>query len=368
MEELRYWIALKMVTGVGDILFRNLISKFQSPKAVFEAQLRELQKVEGIGEKTIQAIRNFSEWDMTEKEVSRIEELGFNLILLTDSNYPKNLFATYNPPPFLYVKGDIIQDDDIAIAIVGTRVPDRYGKFVTEELAGELAARGISVVSGMARGIDSIAHAGALKRGGRTIAVLGSGLDVIYPQENKKLYERISNQGAVISEFTIETAPDSVNFPKRNRIISGLSLGVVVVQASDKSGSLITASFALEQNREVFAVPGNIVNRLSRGTNKLIKQGAKLVESIDDILTEIEAFRNLMGKQSTEENFASLFSDLSQDEKEIYAVLKDKPLHIDEIIKLTGMNSAKVLSLLLSLELGGIIVQLPAKMFQLKKP
>ncbi|MBI2487270.1 MAG: DNA-protecting protein DprA [Deltaproteobacteria bacterium] len=368
MKEFKSWIALKMVTGVGDVLFRNLISKFQSPKSVFEAELGELQRVEGIGEKTIQAIRNFSEWDEAEKEVSRIEKLGFKLILLTDSNYPKNLFTIYNPPPFIYVKGDIIKDDDIAIAIVGTRVPDRYGRFVTEELAGELAARGISVVSGMARGIDSIAHDGALKRGGRTIAVLGSGLDVIYPQENKKLYERISNQGAVISELPIGTTPDSVNFPKRNRIISGLSLGVAVVQASDKSGSLITASFALEQNREVFAVPGNIGSRLSRGTNRLIKQGAKLVESVDDILSEIEAFSNLGGKRYLDESFSSLLSELSQDEREVYSMLKEKPLHIDEIIKLTGIDSARALSVLLSLELSGIIVQLPAKMFQLKRP
>jgi DNA processing protein len=368
MKELKSWIALKMVTGVGDVLFRNLISKFQSPKSVFEVELGELQRVEGIGEKTIQAIRNFSEWDEAEKEVSRIEKLGFKLILLTDSNYPKNLFAIYNPPPFIYLKGDIIKEDDIAIAIVGTRVPDRYGRFVTEELAGELAARGISVVSGMARGIDSIAHDGALKRGGRTIAVLGSGLDVIYPQENKRLYERISNQGAVISELPIGTTPDSVNFPKRNRIISGLSLGVAVVQASDKSGSLITASFALEQNREVFAVPGNIGSRLSRGTNRLIKQGAKLVESVDDILSEIEAFRNLGQKRHLDESFSSLLSELTPDERAVYSMLKERPLHIDEIIKLTGIDSARALSILLSLELSGIIVQLPAKLFQLKRP
>jgi len=356
-----------MVSGVGDVLFRNLISKFGSPKCVFEAKPKELQRVEGIGEKTIYALNNFSEWDKVDKEVSRINKLGFQLKHFHGSNYPKNLLAIYNPPPFLYLKGDILREDDIAIAIVGTRVPDRYGRFVTEEIAGELGARGITVVSGMARGIDSIAHYGALKRGGRTIAVLGSGLDVIYPPENKKLGEWISSQGAVVSEFPIGTAPDSVNFPKRNRIISGLSLGVVVVQASDKSGSLITASFALEQNREVFAVPGNIGNRLSQGANKLIKQGAKLVESVDDILTEIEAFKDLTARRSSDCSLTSMLSALTQDERGVYSVLKDKSLHIDEIIKLTGMDPARALSVLLSLELNGVVVQLPAKMFQVRR-
>ena len=367
MEDHRYWIALRMVSGVGDVLFRNLISKFGSPKCVFEAKSKELERLEGIGEKTIHALSSFSEWDKVEQEVSRIKKSGFQLINLHDSNYPKNLLAIYNPPPFLYLKGNILREDEMAIAIVGTRVPDKYGRFVTEEIAGELGARGITVVSGMARGIDSIAHSGSLKRGGRTIAVLGSGLDVIYPPENKKLGEWISSQGAVVSEFPLGTAPDSVNFPKRNRIISGLSLGVVVVQASDKSGSLITASFALEQNRDVFAVPGNVGNRLSQGVNKLIKKGAKLVESVDDILTEIEAFKHLAAIRASDYSFSSMLSALTQDERSVYSVLKDKSLHIDEIIKLTGIDSARALSVLLSMELSGIVVQLPAKMFQLRR-
>jgi len=366
MDELKYWIALKMVSGVGEVLFKNLISKFHTPKSVFEADPFELQEVEGIGEKTIRAIKNFSEWNKAEKEVSKIEKSGFKLVLLNDSNYPKNLFNTYNPPPFLYVKGDILPEDDVAIAIVGTRFPDRYGRFVTEELTVELAVRGVTIVSGMARGIDSIAHTGALKRGGRTIAVLGSGLDIIYPPENKKLYEYISNQGAVISELPLGTAPDSLNFPKRNRVISGLSLGVAVIQASDKSGSLITASFALEQNREVFAVPGNIGNRLSRGTNKLIKQGAKLVESVEDILIEIGALRKLGQEQSLDKSISSTSNKLSEDERLIYSVLKDGPLHVDEIIKLTGLDPARALSALLSLEIGDLLIQLPGKIFKIK--
>lgn len=365
MEEWRYWIALKMVQGVGEVLFRNLISKFHSPQNVFRAQINEIERVDGIGEKTAQAIKGFSDWDRVEEEIEKIKRSGFKLLLLTDPNYPRNLFNTYNPPPFLYVKGEIVSEDDNAIAIVGTRVPDRYGRSVTQRLAEELSQRGITIVSGMARGIDSIAHAGALRTGGRTIAVLGSGLDVIYPIENKKLYEEISNRGAVVSEFSLGTSPDSINFPKRNRIISGLSLGVVVVQASDKSGSLITASFALEQNREVFAVPGNIETKLSRGTNKLIKEGAKLVESVEDILTEIESLRRFKEDKSVSASTVSLCG-ISQDEKTIYSVLRDEPLHIDEITKLTGMSPKNVLSVLLSLELSGLITQFPGKMFRLK--
>jgi DNA processing protein len=365
MEEWKYWIALKMVQGVGEVLFRNLLAKFNNPKGVFEANLSEIQRVEGIGEKTAKEIKGFKDWNKAEEEVSKIRKSGFNLILLKNSNYPSNLFNTYNPPPFLYIKGDILPKDDTAIAIVGTRTPDSYGRLVTERLGEELSVRGVTIVSGMARGIDSIAHMAALKRGGRTIAVLGSGLDIIYPAENKKLYEEISNKGAVISEFPLGSPPESVNFPKRNRVISGLSLGVVIVQASDKSGSLITASLALEQNREVFAVPGNIGTKLSRGTNKLIKQGAKLVESVEDILSEIEALRTLKDKEIKEDDISVI--ELSNEERLIYSKLKNESLHVDEITKLSGMSSAKALSILLSLELSGLIIQLPGKMFQLKK-
>ena len=366
MEEWKYWIALKMVHGVGEVLFRNLLSKFNSPQNVFKAQLNEIEKVDGIGEKTTQAIKGFSDWSRAEAEVEKVKKSGFKLLILTDPTYPRNLFNTYNAPPFLYLKGEILSEDENAIAIVGTRIPDRYGRFVTQRLAEELSRRGVTIVSGMARGIDSIAHVGALRTGGRTIAVLGSGLDIIYPLENKKLYEEISTRGAVVSEFPLGTAPDSVNFPKRNRIISGISLGVVVVHASDKSGSLITASLALEQNREVFAVPGNIETKLSRGTNKLIKKGAKLVESVDDILTEIEALRRFKEDKPIFDTIS--LSGISHDEKAIYSVLRDEPLHIDEITKLTGMSPANALSILLSLELSGLIAQFPGKMFQLRKP
>ncbi len=363
MEDWKYWIALRMTYGVGEVSFRNLISRFRSPRNVFEASLEEIKRVEGIGEQTAVAIRSFSDWTKAEEEVEKIKKLGFRFLTLTDPEYPRNLFNTYDPPSYLYVRGGFLPQDAVSIAIVGTRVPDRYGRTVAERLGEELAVRGVTIISGMARGIDSIAHRGALKGGGRTIAVLGSGLDVIYPPENKKLYEEITNSGAVISEFLLGTKPDSVNFPKRNRIISGLSLGVVVVQASKRSGSLITASSALEQNREVFAVPGYVGSPLSHGVNKLIKDGAKLVESVEDIIEEIEALRVLTEKTRVISAEASPPVELSEDEMKVYSALGSEPIHIDEIAKITGISPAKLASTLLSLELAGHLKQIPGKMF-----
>ena len=366
MEEWKYWIALSYVNGIGEVGFRHLINKFQNPFNVFRARSKELESVDGIGEKTAQNIINFREWDRVEKEIQNIKKHGYRLIVLTDPDYPKNLTHIFNPPPFIYIKGNIIQDDRLAIAVVGSRVTNRYGRAVAERFTEELVSRGITIVSGMARGIDSVAHHVALRTGGRTIAVLGSGLDVVYPPENIKLYEEISENGAVISELPLGSDPDAVNFPKRNRIISGLSLGVVVVQASQRSGSLITASYALEQNREVFAVPGNIGSALSGGTNRLIKQGAKLVDSVDDILTEIEAFRTL-GLSQHSNNINKLQNELSDEERTIYSIMKSEPVHIDEIISISGTPPSKVLSILLSLELNGLVTQLPGMMFQIKR-
>ncbi|MGQ0793512.1 MAG: DNA-processing protein DprA [Deltaproteobacteria bacterium] len=363
-EEWKYWIALRMISGVGEVLFRNLLARFKTPKNALEAGLRELQGVEGIGEKTAEAIKGFSNWDRVGSEISKIKKSGFRLVLLSDPDYPKNLSNVYNPPPFLYVIGELAPEDEAAVAVVGTRVPDRYGRMVAEKLSEELAGMNVVLVSGMARGTDSIAHAAALKKGARTIAVLGSGLDVIYPPENKKLYEQISRRGAVISEFPMGALPDAVNFPRRNRIISGLSLAVLVVQASEKSGSLITASFALEQGRDVFAVPGNVGNKQSAGTNKLIKQGAKLVESAEDILSEISSLGKFSRGSGGQKAESPDPDNLSQEERAIYLALGDGAAHIDQILQATGMDSGRALSALLSLELAGSISQLPGKIFQ----
>lgn len=362
-KDLKYWIALSFVNGVGDVLTKSLYARFRGAEEVFKASRGELSRVEGMRDKTIDAILGFDDWDRVEKEVQKIKAAGYPFIPLSDERYPEALLHIYNPPPFLFMKGDMVPEDRISVAIVGTRLPDRYGRTVTESLAGELASLGVTIVSGMARGIDSIAQEEALKRGGRTVAVLGSGVDVVYPPENIRLYNDISQNGAVLSEFPIGTPPMAQNFPQRNRVISGLSLGVVVVQASDKSGSLISASFALDQNKEVFAVPGNAGRKLSRGTNWLIKKGAKLVETVDDILSEIEALKNLRDTDS-QETVEAVLSSLSDKEKTVYSVLSAEPLHVDRIIQLTGFESSNVLSLLLSLELNGYVVQHPGKLFR----
>lgn len=362
-DDARYWIALSFVNGLGDVHTKSLFSRFRKAEDVFKASAKKLSEVEGIGEKTVQAIKSFNDWQRVDEEVEKIKRSGYTFLSLNDPLYPEHLVHIYNPPPFLFMKGNLMPRDRLSVAIVGTRVPDKYGRLVTEALAGELAALGVTIVSGMARGIDSMAQEEALKRGGRTIAVLGSGIDVVYPHENKKLYKDISGNGAVLSEFLIGTPPLAQNFPKRNRIISGISLGVVVVQASDKSGSLISASFALDQNKEVFAVPGNVDRKLSRGTNWLIKKGARLVETVDDILNEIEVLRGLKGEDSVE-SLEKVLSSLSDREKAVYSVLGGEPLHVDEIIKLTGLEVSNVLSLLLSLELNGFIAQHPGKLFR----
>jgi len=366
-EDWKYWIALSMVSGIGGVLTKNLFNKFQNPEDIFKAPKKELLKVEGIGDKHIESIKNFNDWDKVDQELEKIAKRGIKLLTLNDSEFPRLLFQTYNPPPLLYMKGEILPEDNISIAIVGSRIPDRYGRSITETLSGELASMGITIVSGMARGIDSIAQSEALKRGGRTIGVLGCGLDIVCPPENVKLNKKVSQNGAILSEFPLGTPPLAQNFPRRNRIISGLSLGVVVVQASEKSGSLISASFALDQNREVFAVPGNVGEKLSRGTNWLIKRGAKLVETVDDILSEVEALRNLNREDSPDEDrIDKIIASLSENQRDVFSVLKREPLHIDEIIRLTGIEPSNLLSILLTLELNDYVAQLPGKYFQVK--
>lgn len=366
-DEWKYWIALGMVNGVGVVLTRNLLSEFDQVSDIFKASKNKLIQIEGINEKTAESIKKFDGWDKVDQELEKVEKWSIKLLSLNDPDYPKALFQTYNPPLLLYVKGEILERDEISIAIVGSRLPDRYGRTVAQTLSSELASLGITIVSGLARGIDSFAQEAAIKAGGRTIGVLGCGLDQIYPPENKKLYTDVSQNGAVISEFNIGTAPIAQNFPRRNRIISGLSLGVVVVQASEKSGSLISASFALDQNKEVFAVPGHINHKLSRGTHWLIKRGAKLVETVDDVVSEIDSLRNLQGKDLFEEDRREkILTTLTKSQKEVFSVLSSDPVHIDEINKLTGIEPSSLLSTLLTLELNDVIVQLPGKHFQIK--
>lgn len=280
-------------------------------------------------------------------------------LLITDKAYPKRLKSIHYPPATLYVRGEILREDNLAVALVGSRKASIYGIQTCEKLAYELASRGITIVSGLAKGIDSAAHRGAIKAGGRTIAVFGCGLDYIYPPENKSLAKEIENSGALVSEFPTGTEPFPGNFPKRNRIISGLSLGVVVVEASKKSGALITANFALDENREVFAVPGKVNSGASAGVHRLIKEGARLVEGVDDIIEELKLepiIDEPQKKSQTKVNLGKI-------ESRVYSLLSDEPKYIDDIIVESKLLPNEVSSILLKLQLRKLAKELPGKLY-----
>jgi DNA processing protein len=376
--DLKYWIALRWVEGVGHVGFKALLSAFGSPRQAFDAPYSMIQAVPGIGAKAARQIKDFPDWEKVERELKCARQNGVRIVTLQDPLYPPRLACIYDNPAYLYVKGSL-RDDDINIAFVGSRTASAHGLFTTERLCRELALRGATIVSGMARGIDSAAHRGALAGRGRTIAVLGCGLDIVYPPENARLFDEIAANGAVISEFPFGAPPNAPNFPARNRIISGLSLGVVVVEAGEKSGSLITARIALEQGREVFAVPGSIDVSGSRGTNKLIKQGAKLIENIDDILEEIlpqagsipQAARTPASRDNADvppvKHETVPDRTFTESEKAVWEALSQKPVHVDRIITSTGRTAAEVLGSLLSLELKGVIQQKPGKIYVRKE-
>ena len=358
-SDIKYWLALGRVKGVGNVTYKALIDEFHDPGAIFEAPLKRLEEISGMGKKTAANIKSFKEWEWVEKEINLIEKQDVKFLTLTDADFPKALLTIPDPPPYLYTKGTICKEDENAIAIVGTRLPTQYGISAAESISRELAGSGITIVSGMARGIDAAAHRGALAAKGRTIAVLGSGIDVIYPSENKKLYEQIVSNGAVVSEFPIGMSPLAENFPQRNRIISGLVRGVLVVEASEKSGSLITAGLALDYGRDVFAMPGNTTSFKSKGTNKLIKQGAKLVEDARDILEEMSIS---VGAGLKPAPTIKMPPNLSSEEENIMSLL-DGPYFIDTIIQRTGLPAQKISALLLNMELKGLVQQQAGKQF-----
>ncbi len=369
MDNLLPWLCLKNVPGIGNHLFKRLIEQFGSPQRVFQMTPPELMAVEGISKHVATAILNFKAPQGIRAELEQVQQKGYALITLTDSSYPMLLREIPDPPPLLYVSGNLATAKQ-SIAVVGSRNATAYGISATRNLCADLTAFDITIVSGMALGIDTAAHQGALAGKGKTVAVLGSGLNNIYPAENRRLFERISEQGAVISEFGLDTRPEAHNFPIRNRIISGMSMGTIVVEASRKSGSLITARLAAEQNREVFAVPGSIHSFKSTGTHTLIKQGAKLVENAQDVLEELTAFMEQAsapaepGENSTESRLAFL----PPEELDLYQMLSPYPEHIDAIIRKTNIEPGILLSLLLQLELKGMVQQLPGKLFAILEP
>ncbi len=355
-------LRLLSVPGIGNQRIRQLVTHFGSVEAVLSASFSQLLKVEGVDKILAEKILHKQDVQFALAQLNLANKNEANFVSFWDATYPEPLKATFDPPVLLAVKGQLLPEDAISLAVVGTRNPSNYGAQVTEQMTRELVRAGFVIVSGLARGVDTIAHRTALRAGGRTVAVLGSGLDMIYPAENKRLAAEIENSGALISEFPFGTKPDAPNFPKRNRIISGLSLGTLVVEAGPKSGALITAGFALEQGREVFAIPGPITSLRSAGTNRLIQDGARLVQSVKDILQELEprlrSLRRLeMGHSAAPE------VHLSGDEKRLFEALTSDPQHIDLLSQKLGMSSSEALSILLALELKDLIKQLPGAYF-----
>jgi DNA processing protein len=353
-DEWRQWMALRMVRGIGPVVYHGLLRALGTPAAVFAASIHALQCA-GVRLEVARAIRRFAAWSEAERQIERLRRAGAHLVTWNDPQYPQLLRRIHDPPPFLVVKGSLDSRDDLAVAVVGSRQVSAYGLRVAREIADGLARRGVTVVSGMARGSDAAAHWAALRAGGRTIAVLGSGIDVIYPSEHHALFQAITRQGAVVTELPMGTKPDAENFPSRNRIVSGLALGTVVVEATERSGSLITAALAAEQGREVFAVPG-AVGVHSRGTHRLIRDGAKLTESAQDVLEEIAP---QVARAPGSEGHVLL----AEPEATIVETMRQDPVHIDEIIARTGLAPAAALQALLGLELRGIVQQLPGKRF-----
>jgi DNA processing protein len=353
---------LASVPRIGPLKIRSLIAHFGSPTEVLQASARDLIEVPGIDKKLASHIVHHTEGKrLADEQLKRLNRIGGRIVTLWDAEYPSLLKKIYDPPAFLFVLGTLTKQDDTALAIVGTRHPSPYGQHVAERLSRELAKLGITTVSGLARGVDTFVHSSTIKAGGRTIAVIGSGLDVPYPPENKKLLERIAERGAVVSEFLMGAKPDAPNFPRRNRIISGLSLGTIIVESAEDGGAMITASTALDQGREVFAIPGPIIEKRSAGPHKLIREGrATLVTGIEDVLEELPPLR---ARSPQKEHKPEPRVELTLFEQKIFDVLHTEPLHIDTIAERANVSPTDALVNLLSLEFKGVVRQLPGKFF-----
>jgi len=379
MNDHKHLYFLAKIDGLGTVRIKRLLDRFGSAEAVFNADLSELAEVENISQKTaysiLDSVKDHKDLEFQHEEIlNKAQKLDIKILTINDDEYPDLLKRIYDPPIILYVRGKFKKDILInSVGIVGTRKPSDYGKKMSEKFAEELSSAGISVISGFARGVDTIAHKAVLYNNNAkavTAGVFGCGVDVIYPPENKKLYEEMLEKGILISEYDISAFPDAVNFPKRNRIISGISLGTLVIESDIDGGALITARTALDQSREVFAIPGYITSKVSHGTNSLIKNGqAKLVENLEDILVEISnkltGLRiDVNGKQGIE---PVVHPELNGNEKLIYDafLMTLEPLHIDAISEKSGLNISDSLVTLLNLEFKGCIEQLPGKRFRL---
>ncbi|MFA6562587.1 MAG: DNA-processing protein DprA [Verrucomicrobiia bacterium] len=357
------YIALNMIDHVGPVRVKRLLERFGQPQAILAASAKELMQVEGVGAEVAKAITGWQSQADLDTELKRIADFGARVLTLDDPDYPANLREIYDPPLALYVKGTLEPRDKHAIAIVGSRQTTYYGLESARKLAYQLAYAGMTIVSGLARGIDSAAHQGALAANGRTLAVLGTGLDIVYPPENGALYEKIaSGGGAIMTQFPFGVRPDTQHFPLRNRIVSGLSLGIIVVEAGVPSGALITANMALDQGRQVFAVPGKIDSPQSKGCHRLIKSGAKLVEDAEDVLSEFEDLFPKSSRPDAPPADAPTL-ELSQAEQKVFDAMGDDETDLDHVIRQSGLTSAEVFATLLRLEMRRLVRQLPGKRF-----
>lgn len=351
IEHLKYWLAFNRIRGIGRVRFKLLEDYFESMEAAWRASESELRAA-GLDRRTIRSVVNGRREVKPDAEAERLLKSGVHAITWDDEEYPARLREIYDLPPLIYVKGSLIADDERSIAVVGTRNPSHYGRQVTEHLVYDIASAGVTIVSGLARGVDGVAHRTALDAGQRTVAVLGSGLDIIYPREHTDLSERIAENGALVSEHALGTRPDARNFPRRNRIMSGMTLGTLVIEAGTRSGALITARQALEENREVFAVPGSIYSPSSEGANRLIRESAaKLVMTCEDVLEELNL--TVVARQI---EMAALFSD-DENEAELLRLITFDPIHVDEVCRSSGKSAPDVSGTLAMMELKGLVKQ-----------
>lgn len=350
MSDKKYWIGFNLIKGIGAVRMQNLVAYFGDLESAWGADANELSAA-GLGAKLVEKVISARKDISLDQVWAKIEAQGIKIVTWADEEYPNRLREIDQPPPILYIRGEYLQDDLFAVAIVGTRKVTAYGRQVTEDIASFLASNGLTVISGLARGVDAIAHQTALRAGGRTIAILGTGVDKIYPPEHRGLADEIMKRGAVMSDYAVGTPPDASNFPPRNRIISGLSLAVVVIEAAETSGALITAEFAAEQGREIFAVPGSILAPQSKGTNKLIQNGALPLLTPDDLMQALDLTR--IGEHKS----ARKILPTDEVEAKVLSVLSSEPLHVDEIRNQAGLPIEKISATLALMELKGMVRQ-----------